>query len=100
MSRDVLYKEISNLERKVNLLIAEHSRLKDQIDHKDQENEMLRSKLNTHESKLSSFQSKYNSSKIVGNTAVGKEDTEEMKKVLDGYISEIDKCIAHLGEAS
>ena len=99
MSRDALYNEINNLERKVNLLIAEHSRLKEQVDHKDQENETLRTKLDTHESKLSSFQSKYTSSKIVGNTAVGKEDTEEMKKVLDGYIDEIDKCIAHLGEA-
>ena len=92
-------KEIANLERKINLLIMEHTRLKEKIDHKDQENEMLRSKLSKHESQLSSFQSKYNSSKIVENTTVGKEDTEEMKKVLDGYINEIDKCIAQLGEA-
>ncbi len=99
MNRDALYKEITSLERKVNLLIAEHSRLKEQVDHKDHENEALRSKLESHESQLSSFQSKYNSSKIVGNAVVGKEDTEEMKKVLDGYIREIDKCIAHLGEA-
>jgi len=98
MSREALYKEITNLERKVNLLIAEHSRLKEQIDHKDQENEVLQTKLNTHEAKLSSFQSKQTSGNIVGNTAVGKEDAEEMKKVLDGYINEIDKCIAHLGE--
>ncbi|MCP4460277.1 MAG: hypothetical protein GY816_19970 [Cytophagales bacterium] len=99
MSQEALYKEITNLERKVNLLIAEHSRLKEQIDYKDQENVTLKTKLETHESQLSSFQSKYTNDKIVGNTAVGKEDTEEMKKVLDGYINEIDKCIAHLGEA-
>ena len=94
-----MYKEITNLERKVNLLLAEHSRLREQIDHKNQENEAVRSRLDRQESQLSSFRSKYNSSKIVENTAVGKEDTEEMKKVLDGYISEIDKCITHLGEA-
>lgn len=99
MSRDALYKEIGNLERKINLLLAEHSRLKDQLEYKEQENESLRSKLGQQESRLSSFQNKYNISKIVGNTVVGKEDAAELKKVLDEYIHEIDKCIAHLGEA-
>ncbi len=80
-------------------MIAEHSRLKEQLAHKENENEGLRSKLDVHESQLSSFQNKYNVSKIVGNTAVGKAEAEEMKKVLDGYINEIDKCITHLGEA-
>lgn len=99
MSRDALYKEIGNLERKINLLLAEHGRLKDQLEYKEQENESLRSKLDQQETRLTSFQNKYNISKIVGNTVVGKEDAAELKKVLDEYIHEIDKCIAHLGEA-
>ena len=99
MSREALYKEITNLERKVNLLLAEHTRLKEQLQHKEDENTSLKSKLNNQQSQLSSFQNKYNLSKIVGNTAVGKEDVAEMRKVLDGYINEIDKCIAHLSEA-
>lgn len=99
MSREVLYREITNLERKINLLLAEHTRLKEQIDFKEAENEKLRDKLESQETKLSSFQNKHNISKIVGNTAVGKEDSAELKRVLDEYISEIDKCIAHLGEA-
>lgn len=99
MSREALYKEITNLERKINLLLAEHTRLKEQIDFKDQENEKLKAKLEGHEAKISNFQNKENLSKIVGNTAMQKEDSGEMKKVLDEYISEIDKCIAHLGEA-
>ena len=30
---------------------------------------------------------------------VGENDSEELKDVIDGYIKEINKCIAHLGEA-
>lgn len=99
MGRELLYKEITNLERKINLLLAEHSRLKEQLEYKEQENENLKGKLQAQESRLSTFQNKYNISKIVSNTAVGKEDAAELKKVLDEYIHEIDKCIAHLGEA-
>lgn len=98
MGQDRLYKEITNLERKVTLLITEHSKLKEQIKQKDQENEALRSELDTHKLQLSNFQSKHTHSNIVGNITVGKKDTEEMKKALDGYINEIDKCILHLSE--
>ncbi len=99
MSRDTLYKEISNLERKINLLLAEHTRLKEQLEFKEQENDSLRLKIENQEARLTSFQNKQNISKIVGNTVVGKEDAAELKSVLDEYINEIDKCIAHLGEA-
>lgn len=99
MSKEALYNEISNLERKINLLLAEHTRLKEQLDFKDQQIETLQTKLGTQETRLSSFQNKYNLSKIASNTAVEKEDSEELRKVLDEYINEIDKCIAHLGEA-
>lgn len=99
MSRDTLYKEISNLERKINLLLAEHTRLKEELGYKDQENDRLRSKIEQQEARLSDFQNKQNSSKIVSNTAVGKEDAVELKRVLDEYIKEIDKCITQLGEA-
>lgn len=94
-----MYKEIANLERKINLLLAEHTRLKEQLEFKDHENAQLKEKLTSQEAKINSFQNKFNISKIVGNTAVEKEDSEELKSVLDEYIKEIDKCIAHLGEA-
>jgi len=94
-----LYKEISNLERKINLLLAEHTRLKEQLEYKEQENDSLRSKIENQEARLSGFQNKQNISKIVSNTVVGKEDAAELKRVLDEYIKEIDKCITHLGEA-
>ena len=99
MSREALYQEIHNLERRITLLISEHAKLKEQLDHKTQEAESLKAKIGSQETKLSNFQNKYNISKIVGGTAVGKEDAGELRRVLDDYIEEIDKCIAHLGEA-
>jgi len=94
-----LYKEIANLERKINLLLAEHSRLKEQLEFKDEESERLKAKIEAQEARIGSFQNQQNISKIVGNTVVEKKDSEELKSVLDEYIKEIDKCIAHLGEA-
>ena len=99
MSREHLYKEIANLERKINLLLAEHSRLKEQLEFKDEESERLKAKIEAQEARIGSFQNQQNISKIVGNTVVEKKDSEELKSVLDEYIKEIDKCIAHLGEA-
>lgn len=94
-----MYKEIANLERKINLLLAEHSRLKEQLEFKDEESERLKAKIEAQEARIGSFQNQQNISKIVGNTVVEKKDSEELKSVLDEYIKEIDKCIAHLGEA-
>lgn len=94
-----MYKEIANLERKINLLLAEHSRLKEQLEFKDEESERLKAKIEAQEARIGSFQNQQNISKIVGNTVVEKKDSEELKSVLDEYINEIDKCIAHLGEA-
>ena len=37
-------------------------------------------------------------SKLVNNMVVEGSGSEELKQRLDGYIKEIDKCIAHLAE--
>jgi predicted nucleic acid-binding Zn-ribbon protein len=99
MSREALIREISSLERKVTLLLAEHDKVKEQLNHKEQENVKLRGTINAYQSELSSFQNRYNVSKLVGNSVTGKEEAEALRKMLDTYIQEIDKCIAHLGEA-
>lgn len=99
MSDESLKQELSTLERKVKLLISEHQKLKDDLVSSQRENEQLKSQLNVKEGELSNFQNKFKISKLVGNMVVDKEDTKELKVVLDEYIKEIDKCIAHLGEA-
>lgn len=99
MSNENLKQELATLERKVKLLISEHQKLKDELVVSKRENDQLKSQLNTKEGELSNFQNKFKISKLVGNMVVEKEDTKELKVVLDEYIKEIDKCIAHLGEA-
>lgn len=99
MSNENLKQELATLERKVKLLISEHQKLKDELVHSKHENDQLKSQLSVREGELSNFQNKFKISKLVGNMVVEKEDTKELKVVLDEYIKEIDKCIAHLGEA-
>ena len=99
MSNETLKQELATLERKVKLLISEHQKLKDELVHSKRENDQLKSQLSVKEGELSNFQNKFKISKLVGNMAVEKEDTKELKVVLDEYIKEIDKCISHLGEA-
>ena len=96
MSTEILHREISNLERKISLLLAEHTKLKEELIFKDDQINTLQKKLDIQLKKLSDFQNKYNLSKIAENRTGKNEDSEELKKVLDGYINEIDKCIAHL----
>ncbi|MDW3197555.1 MAG: hypothetical protein R8G66_34635 [Cytophagales bacterium] len=99
MSNENLKQELATLERKVKLLISEHQKLKDELVTSKRENDQLKSELSVKQGEVSNFQNKFKISKLVGNMVVEKEDTKELKVVLDEYIKEIDKCIAHLGEA-
>lgn len=99
MSTETLRTEISNLERKVKMLLSEHTHLKDEINALRQENMVLKDRLQQKESNLANFQNQMKISKIVESMVVSGNDTTELKDVIDDYIKEIDKCIAHLGEA-
>lgn len=99
MSKETLRTEINNLERKVKMLLSEHTHLKDEINTLRLENEVLKDRLHQKESNLENFQNQMKISKIVESMAVEGNDTTELKDVIDDYIKEIDKCIAHLGEA-
>ncbi len=99
MSDDRLRKEISTLERKVKLLLSEHGKMKQDVSNYRAENQELKSIIAQKESEFDSFQNKFKISKLVDNMVAGGEDPNELKSVLDQYISEIDKCITHLSEA-
>lgn len=99
MSNDTLRSEINNLERKVKLLLSEYSQLKGAYQKVSNENQELRSKVSDYEHNISNFQNQMKISKIVESMVVGESNADEVKDVLDDYIKEIDKCIAHLGEA-
>jgi len=99
MSNEIFRTEITNLDRKVKLLLNEHSQLKQEIDSLKRQNNLLESKVSEKEVALTGFQNQMKISKIVESMVAGEENTTELKEVIDGYIKEIDKCIAHLSEA-
>lgn len=99
MSNDTLRTEINNLERKIKLLLNEYTQMRSELERIGLENAHLKAQTNSQEASLESFQNQTKISKIVGSMAVGESDAGELKEVLDEYIKEIDKCIAHLSEA-
>lgn len=99
MGNETLRTEINNLERKVKLLLSEHTQLKVELQKVSKENQQLKAQASQQEANLANFQNQMKISKIVESMVVGDSDANEVKDVLDDYIKEIDKCIAHLGEA-
>ena len=90
--------ELQSLERKVKMLLNEHTILKGEVDQLRHYFHALKSELGKKADDLDYFQNQIKISKIVGNMVVGDNDTSDLKEVIDDYIKEIDKCIAHLGE--
>lgn len=99
MSNDKLRLELTSLERKIKILLNEHARLKEDFEKVSAEKAELEERLTQKESKLENFQNQMKISKIVESMLVNNGDSEELKDVIEDYIKEIDKCIAHLGEA-
>ncbi|MFY0607410.1 MAG: hypothetical protein JXR10_11885 [Cyclobacteriaceae bacterium] len=99
MSNDILRSEINNLERKVKLLLNEYSQMISEMDALKKENSELKAQFTEKETTLANFQNQTKISRIVESMAVGDNNAGDLKEVLDEYIQEIDKCIAHLGEA-
>ncbi len=99
MGKETLRAELNLLERKVRLLIGEFSRLQSETLQLKAENEQLKKQLEDKDVDLTNFQNQAEISKIVESMLVGKEGSTDLGEKIDDYIKEIDKCIAHLGEA-
>lgn len=98
MPSEKLYREFQNLERQIQLVLSENKRLKDELNQTRNENGSLKEKMKSQEANLTSFQNQMKVSKIVNNKVVSEGDSAQLKETIDGYIKEIDKCIAHLAE--
>ena len=98
MPNEQLYREIQNLERKIQLMLNENKKLREDLTQSKNENYDLKTKVESQMTNISSFQNQMKISKLVNNMAVGGTETGELKEKLDSYIKEIDKCIAHLAE--
>jgi hypothetical protein len=58
----------------------------------------LKNLIKDKETVLVDFQNQDKISKIVNGMAVGEGNSSELVEVIDEYIKEVDKCIAHMSE--
>ncbi len=98
MPSEKLYRGFQNLERKVLLLVNENKKLKEDLTQVECENQILKSKLEHQQNNLNAFQNRAKMRQLLDNMSVSEEDSAKLKAQIDGYIREIDKCIAHLAE--
>lgn len=96
MEQDILKTNLAGLERKLLVLINEHKSLKEEIKTLKSENHELKSSLKGRDEQLFNFKNQIKISKIVDNINPEDGSVSELKKKVDDYIREIDKCIAYL----
>lgn len=96
MEQDVLKTNLSGLERKLVVLINDHKSLKQEVNSLKSENNELKQHLRQRDEQLGSFKNQIKITKIVDNIKPEDGSISELRKTVDDYIREIDKCIAHL----
>ncbi len=99
MNKEKLSLGISNLERKIKILVNDYNSLHNEIATLKDENKELKELINKKDAQIIDFQNKYKISKIVRNVRDGEADNSELKNQIHEYIRKIDKCILHLTQA-
>lgn len=96
MDQELLKSNLTGLERKILVLVNEHKSLKEELKSLKIENQELRTVVRTRDEQLSHFKNQIKITKIVDSIDPEDGSVSELKKKVDEYIREIDKCIAHL----
>ena len=96
MDQEALKASLSGLERKIMMLISDNKTLKDEMRTIKLENHELRTDLRKRDEQLDGFKNQIKITRIVDNINPGDESISELKRKVDEYIREIDKCIAHV----
>lgn len=96
MDQEVLKTNLNGLERKILILLNEHKSLKDEVRGLKLENHELKSSIKARDEQISNFKNQIKITKIVDYINPEDGSSSELKKKVDEYIREIDKCIAHL----
>ena len=98
MALERINSELQSLERKLHLLINEQKNLKAKNNILEQQKKELESQLFSRNEQVQSFQNQIKISKIAGSVGADRKDASELKKKIDEYIGEIDRCITHLSQ--
>ncbi|MCZ8217625.1 MAG: hypothetical protein O9262_15380 [Cyclobacteriaceae bacterium] len=96
MNQETLKNNLQGLERKLQILVGEHKSLKEQVALLKQENQELKSGLRSRDEQLLNFKNQIKISKIVDNLNPEDGSSSELKKKVEEYIREVDRCIAYL----
>jgi hypothetical protein len=96
MDRELLKANLNGLERKLLVLIGEHKSLQEEVKNLKSENQQLKSAIKVRDEQITGFHNQLKITKIVDNLNPEDGSVLELKKKVDEYIREIDKCIAHL----
>jgi chromosome segregation ATPase len=96
MDQEALKSNLNGLERKLMMLLNDHKALKDEIRTIKLENHELRTDLRKRDEQLANFKNQIKITKIVDYINPEDESISELKRKVDEYIREIDKCIAHV----
>lgn len=96
MDQELLKTNLNGLERKILVLINEHRNLKEEVKTLKKENQEQKAALRIRDEQISGFHNQLKITKIVDSLNPEDGSVSELKKKVDDYIREIDKCIAHL----
>ena len=96
MDQEALKSSLSGLERKILVLLNEHKGLKDEMRGLKTENHDLKSSIKARDEQLGNFKNQIKITKIVDQINPVDGSATELKRKVEEYIREIDKCIAHL----
>ncbi len=96
MDQELLKTNLNGLERKILVLLNEHKSLKDEVRSLKLENHELKGGLKARDEQLANFKNQIKITKIVDNLNPEDGSVSDLKRKVDEYIREIDKCIAHL----
>jgi len=96
MDQEALKANLNGLERKITMLLNDQKALKDEIRTIKLENHELRTDLRKRDEQMANFKNQIKITKIVDYINPEDEGISELKRKVDEYIREIDKCIAHV----
>lgn len=96
MDQEALKTNLNGLERKILVLLNEHKATKDEVKRLKLENHELKTDLSRRDDQLHNFKNQIKITKIVDHINPEDGSVSELKRKVDEYIREIDKCIAHL----
>lgn len=96
MDQELLKTNLNGLERKILVLVNEHKSLREEVRNLKLENQQLKTSLKGRDEQIASFHNQLKITKIVDNLNPEDGSVLELKRKVDEYIREIDKCIAHL----